>query len=120
MLQRIYGTAWLSPKDLKQYLWRLEEAKKRDHRKLGRELDLYSVSDEVGAGLILWHPKGAMIRHLAERFWEDEHLSHGYDFVYTPHIGKAQLWETSGHLASMPRICIPRLRLKIRNTSSSR
>jgi len=98
MLQRIYGTAWLSPKDLKQYLWRLEEAKKRDHRKLGRELDLYSVSDEVGAGLILWHPKGAMIRHIAERFWEDEHLSHGYDFVYTPHIGKAQLWETSGHL----------------------
>ena len=98
MLQRIYGTAWLTPQDLKQYLWRLEEAKKRDHRKLGRELDLFSVSDEVGAGLILWHPKGAMVRHIAERFWEDEHLAHGYDFVYTPHIGKAQLWETSGHL----------------------
>ena len=98
MLQRIYGTAWLTPQDLKQYLWRLEEAKKRDHRKLGRELDLFSISDEVGAGLILWHPKGAMVRHIAERFWEDEHLAHGYDFVYTPHIGKAQLWETSGHL----------------------
>ena len=98
MLQRIYGTAWLSPKDLKAYLWRLEEAKKRDHRKLGRELDLFSVNDEVGAGLVLWHPKGAMIRHLAERFWEDEHIENGYDFVYTPHIGKAQLWETSGHL----------------------
>ena len=98
MLQRIYGTAWLTPQDLKQHLWRLEEAKKRDHRKLGRELDLFSVSDEVGAGLILWHPKGAMVRHIAERFWEDEHLAHGYDFVYTPHIGKAQLWETSGHL----------------------
>ena len=98
MLQRIYGTAWLTPKELKQYLWRLEEAKKRDHRKLGRELDLFSVSDEVGAGLILWHPKGAMARHVAERFWEDEHLANGYDFVYTPHIGKAQLWETSGHL----------------------
>ena len=98
MLQRIYGTAWLSPKDLKQYLWRLEEAKKRDHRKLGKQLDLYSVSDAVGAGLVLWHPKGAMVRHLAERFWEDEHLQNGYDFVYTPHIGKADLWKTSGHL----------------------
>jgi threonyl-tRNA synthetase len=98
MLQRIYGTAWLSPKELKQYLWRLEEAKKRDHRKLGRELDLFSVSDEVGAGLVLWHPNGAKIRFIAERFWEDEHVKHDYDFVYTPHIGKANLWKTSGHL----------------------
>jgi len=98
MLQRIYGTAWLSPKDLKKYLWRLEEAKKRDHRKLGRELDLFSVSDEVGSGLILWHPNGAKVRFLAERFWEDEHIKNGYDFVYTPHIGKANLWKTSGHL----------------------
>lgn len=98
MLQRIYGTAWLSPKDLKQYLWRLEEAKKRDHRKLGRELDLFSVSEDVGAGLVLWHPKGSMVRHIAERFWEDEHLKNGYDFVYTPHIGKAELWKKSGHL----------------------
>jgi len=98
MLQRIYGTAWLSPKDLKHYLWQLEEAKKRDHRKLGRDLDLFSISDKVGAGLVLWHPKGAMVRHLAERFWEDEHLKNDYDFVYTPHIGKADLWRTSGHL----------------------
>jgi len=98
MLQRIYGTAWLSPKDLKKYLWRLEEAKKRDHRKLGRELDLFSISDEVGSGLVLWHPNGAKMRFLAERFWEDEHIKHGYDFVYTPHIGKANLWKTSGHL----------------------
>jgi len=98
MLQRIYGTAWLSPKDLKQYLWRLEEAKKRDHRKLGRELDLYSISDAVGSGLVLWHPNGAMVRFLVERFWEDQHLKNGYDFVYTPHIGKADLWEKSGHL----------------------
>jgi threonyl-tRNA synthetase len=98
MLQRIYGTAWLSPKDLKQHLWRIEEAKKRDHRKLGRELDLFSVNEEVGAGLVLWHPKGAKIRHIAERFWEDEHLENDYDFVYTPHIGKANLWKTSGHL----------------------
>ncbi len=98
MLQRIYGTAWLSPKDLKQYLWKLEEAKKRDHRKLGKELDLYSVSDNVGSGLVLWHPNGAKVRFLAERFWEDQHLKNGYDFVYTPHIGKADLWKTSGHL----------------------
>jgi threonyl-tRNA synthetase len=98
MLQRIYGTAWLTPKELKQYLWRLEEAKKRDHRRLGRELDLFSVSDEVGAGLVLWHPKGSIVRHIAERFWEDEHLKNGYEFVYTPHIGKADLWKTSGHL----------------------
>ena len=98
MLQRIYGTAWLSPKDLKKYLWRLEEAKKRDHRKLGRELDLYSISENVGSGLVLWHPNGAMVRFLAERFWEDQHLKNGYDFVYTPHIGKADLWKTSGHL----------------------
>jgi len=98
MLQRIYGTAWLSPKELKKYLWRLEEAKKRDHRKLGRELDLYSISDNVGSGLVLWHPNGAKIRFLAERFWEDQHLKNGYDFVYTPHIGKADLWKTSGHL----------------------
>ncbi len=98
MLQRIYGTAWLTPKELKQYLWRLEEAKKRDHRRLGRELDLFSISDEVGAGLVLWHPKGSIVRHIAERFWEDEHLKNGYEFVYTPHIGKADLWKTSGHL----------------------
>ncbi len=98
MLQRIYGTAWLSPKDLKKHLWRLQEAKKRDHRKLGRELDLFSVSDEVGSGLVLWHPNGAKMRYLAERFWEDEHIKNGYDFVYTPHIGKANLWKTSGHL----------------------
>lgn len=99
MLQRIYGTAWYTSEELQEYLQKLEEAKKRDHRRLGRELDLYSVSEEVGPGLILWHPKGAMIRKLAEDFWGDEHQKSGYDFVYTPHIGKAQLWETSGHLS---------------------
>ena len=98
MLQRIYGTAFESKADLDEYLWKLEEAKKRDHRKLGKELDLFSSNDEVGAGLILWHPNGAMIRHQVERYWEDQHLAHGYDFVFTPHIGKSSLWETSGHL----------------------
>jgi threonyl-tRNA synthetase len=98
MLQRIYGTAWESADGLDQYLWRLEEAKKRDHRRLGKELDLYSVSDAVGPGLILWHPKGGMVRKLAEDFAREEHERGGYEFVYSPHIGKAQLWETSGHL----------------------
>lgn len=100
MLQRIYGTAWRSAQELQDYLWRMEEARKRDHRKLGRELDLFSISDEVGQGLILWHPKGGMVRNLAENFWSKEHEKAGYSFVYTPHIGKAQLWETSGHLVS--------------------
>jgi threonyl-tRNA synthetase len=98
MLQRIYGTAWETSEELEQHLWRLEEAKKRDHRVLGRELDLFSVSEDVGPGLILWHPKGGMIRKLAEDFSREEHEKAGYDFVYTPHIGKSKLWETSGHL----------------------
>jgi threonyl-tRNA synthetase len=98
MLQRIYGTAFYNKKELDEYLQKLEEAKKRDHRRLGKDLDLYSSNDEVGTGLILWHPKGAKVRWLAERFWDEEHMANGYDFVYTPHIGKASLWETSGHL----------------------
>ncbi|PKN96322.1 MAG: threonine--tRNA ligase [Chloroflexi bacterium HGW-Chloroflexi-5] len=98
MLQRIYGTVWNNAEELKDYLWRIEEAKKRDHRKIGQELDLFSSNDEIGAGLILWHPKGAKIRKLIENFWSEEHEANDYDFVYTPHIGKAQLWETSGHL----------------------
>ena len=103
MLQRIYGTAWKTADELKDYLWKLEEANRRDHRKLGRELDLFSVSDEVGAGLILWHPKGAMVRKLVEDYWNEQHEHSGYDFVYSPHIGKAQLWETSGHLRLLQR-----------------
>jgi threonyl-tRNA synthetase len=98
MLQRIYGTAWKTPEELKAYLGRIEEAKKRDHRKIGHDLDLFSVVDEIGAGLILWHPKGGKIRKIVENFWSEEHEANGYEFVYTPHIGKAQLWETSGHL----------------------
>jgi threonyl-tRNA synthetase len=98
MLQRIYGTAWKTSDELENYLWKLEEARKRDHRRLGRELDLYSVSDEVGPGLILWHPKGGMVRKLAEDYSRDEHEKGGYDFVYSPHIGKTGLWGKSGHL----------------------
>lgn len=98
MLQRIYGTAWKTAEELEQYLWRLEEAKARDHRRLGRDMDLFSVNESVGPGLILWHPKGGMVRKLAEDFCRAEHEKAGYDFVYSPHIGKSVLWETSGHL----------------------
>jgi threonyl-tRNA synthetase len=98
MLQRIYGTVWETSEELEQYLWKLEEARRRDHRRLGRDLDLYSVSDEVGAGLILWHPKGAMVRLLAEEFSRKAHLEAGYEWVFSPHIGKADLWQRSGHL----------------------
>lgn len=98
MLQRIYGTSFLSKKDLQEHLKRIEEAKERDHRKLGKELDLFSVSEEIGGGLILWHPKGAMVRKIIEDFWREEHLKNGYEFVYTPHVGRSTLWETSGHL----------------------
>jgi threonyl-tRNA synthetase len=98
MLQRIYGTAWNSATELEEYLWKLEEARKRDHRRLGRELDLFSISEDVGPGLILWHPKGGMVRKITEDYCREEHEKGGYDFVYSPHIGKANLWETSGHL----------------------
>jgi len=98
MLQRIYGTVWNNKEELDKYLWKLEEAKKRDHRRLGKELDLFSVSDNVGPGLILWHPKGAMIRVIAEDFIRQAHLEHGYEWVFSPHIGRANLWQTSGHL----------------------
>ena len=98
MLQRIYGTVWSAADDLQAYLEKLEELEKRDHRRLGKELDLYSVHEEAGAGLVHWHPKGGMIRTVIEDFWRKEHYKAGYDVVYTPHIGRAQLWEDSGHL----------------------
>ncbi len=97
MLQRIYGTAFGDKKALAEYLERIEEAKRRDHRRIGKELDLFSVSEEVGPGLILWHPKGALLRYLIEEFWRREHISGGYDLVFTPHVARAHLWETSGH-----------------------
>lgn len=98
MLQRIYGTAFWDKKDLRKYLRDLEEAKKRDHRKLGRELDLFSVNDEIGPGLILWHPRGARVRSVIEDFWRQEHVSKGYELLYTPHMAKLDLWRTSGHV----------------------
>lgn len=97
MLQRIYGTAFENQDELQRYLAYLEEASRRDHRRLGRELDLFSIHEEAGPGLVCWHPKGATIRLAIEDFWRDEHRKRGYDFVYTPHIAKAGLWKTSGH-----------------------
>jgi threonyl-tRNA synthetase len=98
MLQRIYGTAWESEKALKAHLHRLEEAERRDHRKLGVELDLFSFPDELGAGLAVWHPRGAMVRRVMEDFSRAEHERAGYQFVFSPHIARSNLWETSGHL----------------------
>jgi len=97
MLQRIYGTAFPSKDRLKEHLQRLEEAKKRDHRKLGQELDLYSLHEEAGGGLIFWHPHGAAMRRVIEDFWKDEHLKRGYQIVNTPHIAQVDLWNQSGH-----------------------
>ena len=98
MLQRIYGTAWESKEALQEHVERIEEARKRDHRALGKTLDLYSIHEEIGPGLIVWHPKGARVRNLFEDFWRTEHYKRGYDLVYTPNIGRSVLWETSGHL----------------------
>lgn len=97
MLQRIYGAAFASKEALADYLNRVEEAKRRDHRKLGRELDLFSTSEEIGAGLVLWHPKGSTVRMLIEDFWKGEHVKGGYSIVYTPHLAMIDLWKKSGH-----------------------
>ncbi len=98
MLQRIYGTSFPSKEALQKHLDNLEEIKKRDHRKLGKELDLFSIQDETGPGLILWHPKGSQIRLLIENFWRDQHLANGYELVYSPHVARLDLWKTSGHV----------------------
>jgi threonyl-tRNA synthetase len=97
MLQRIYGVAFATKEALAKHLKELDEAAKRDHRKLGKELDLFSIHEEAGPGLVHWHPKGAVIRRVIEDFWKDEHIKRGYDIVYTPHIAKLDLWRTSGH-----------------------
>jgi threonyl-tRNA synthetase len=98
MLQRIYGTIWPNEKDLKAWLDHLAELERRDHRRLGKELDLFSIHEEAGPGLIYWHPKGGRIRVLIEDFWRQRHYAGGYDILYTPHVGRSWLWETSGHL----------------------
>jgi threonyl-tRNA synthetase len=97
MLQRVYGVAFDTEEALVEHLKKLDEAAKRDHRKLGKELALFSIHEEAGPGLVHWHPKGAVIRRIIEDFWKDEHIKRGYDIVYTPHIAKVDLWKTSGH-----------------------
>ena len=98
MLTRIYATAWNTPKELRGYLKQLEEIEKRDHRKLGKELDLFSFHEEAGPGLAYWHPRGMRVKGAIENFWKDQHYRNGYEMVGTPHVGKSWLWETSGHL----------------------
>lgn len=97
MLQRIYGTAFPTKEGLEGYLNKIEEAKKRDHRKLGRELDLFTTNEDIGAGLVLWHPKGSTVRRIIEDFWKAEHVKSDYNIIYTPHIAQVGLWKTSGH-----------------------
>lgn len=98
MLQRIYGTSFPTKEALKAHLDKLEEIKRRDHRKLGKELDLITIQDEIGPGLVLWHPKGALVRLLIENFWREQHLKAGYELVYSPHVARLDLWKTSGHV----------------------
>jgi len=110
-LQRIYGTAWDTREQLEDYLHRLEEAKKRDHRRLGKDLDLFSLHEEAGGGLVFWHPKGSRVRTVIEDFWRKRHLESGYEIVYTPHVGRAKLWETSGHLGYFRESMYPPMKM---------
>jgi threonyl-tRNA synthetase len=97
VLQRIYATAWKNPQQLKQYKKQMEEAKKRDHRTLGKKLDLFSIQEQAGGGLVFWHAQGSKVRRIIEDFWKDSHVHGGYDLVYSPHIANLDLWKTSGH-----------------------
>ncbi len=112
MLQRIYGVSFPTPKQLREYLRFLEEAKKRDHRRLGKELKLFLIEEEVGPGLVIWLPKGAVVRRIIEDYWKDKHEKAGYQLIYTPHVGKSQLWETSGHLDFYRENMFPEMELE--------
>jgi len=112
VLQRVYGISFPDKSQLKEFIKKLEEAKTRDHRKLGRELDLFSINEDVGPGLILWHPKGATIRMVIEDFWRKEHIKRGYQPVYTPHVGRTKLWEISGHLEYYKENMYPSMKLE--------
>lgn len=117
MLQRVYGTAFEKAEDLEQWLLRLEEAKNRDHRKLGKELDLFSIDEYVGAGLVLWHPKLSVVREEIESYWRREHRRHGYEYLYTPHVGQSSLWETSGHLEHFTEMMYPPMAMSVKDAS---
>lgn len=115
MLTRIYGAAFSSKKDMEKYLWRQEELKKRDHRKIGKDLDLFSIDPDVGPGLILWHPKLSIVREEIELYWRKEHRKRGYEYVYTPHIGIDNLWKTSGHLENYKESMYPEMDMSKKN-----
>ena len=112
MLQRIYGTSFPTRAEVDAYLARLEEIKRRDHRKVGKELDLISIQDEIGPGLVLWHPKGAAVRLLIENFWREQHIRDGYQLVYSPHTARLDLWKTSGHLDYYRENMFPSMKLE--------
>jgi threonyl-tRNA synthetase len=112
MLQRIYGTSFPTKAEVDAYLARLEEIKRRDHRKVGKELDLISIQDEIGPGLVLWHPKGAAVRLLIENFWREQHIRDGYQLVYSPHTARLDLWKTSGHLEYYRENMFPSMKLE--------
>jgi len=112
MLQRIYGTSFPTKAEVDAYLARLEEIKRRDHRKVGKELDLISIQDETGPGLVLWHPKGAAIRLLIENFWREQHIRDGYELVYSPHVARLDLWKTSGHVDFYRENMFPSMKLE--------
>ncbi|UVT15523.1 MAG: threonine--tRNA ligase [Nitrospira sp.] len=112
MLQRIYGTSFPTKAEVDAYLARLEEIKRRDHRKVGKELDLISIQDEIGPGLVLWHPKGAAVRLLIENFWREQHIRDGYNLVYSPHTARLDLWRTSGHLEYYRENMFPSMKLE--------
>ncbi|PMP68935.1 MAG: threonine--tRNA ligase [Thermodesulfobacterium geofontis] len=114
MLWRIYGTAFFSKEELKEYLERLEEIKRRDHRKLGKELELFTIEEDIGPGLVIWLPKGAIIRNIIENFWKEVHLKRGYQLVYTPHIALKDLWKVSGHLDFYAENMFPSMELENR------
>lgn len=112
MLQRIYGTSFPTKAEVEAYLARLEEIKRRDHRKVGKELDLISIQDEIGPGLVLWHPKGAVVRLLIENFWREQHIRDGYNLVYSPHTARLDLWKTSGHVDYYRENMFPPMKLE--------
>ena len=111
-MQRIYGISFPTEKELKEYLNFLKEAKKRDHRVLGKKLDFFSIHPEIGSGLIFWHPKGALVRKIIEDFWKDVHLQNGYQLLYTPHIADISLWEKSGHLSFYREYMFPPMKME--------
>ena len=117
MLTRIYGVAFESKSALESYLRQIEEAEKRDHRKLGKDLDLFTVDDYVGPGLVLWHPKLSVVREEIELYWRKQHRKRGYQYVYTPHVGLSNLWKTSGHLENFSEMMYPPMQMSLKDKS---